>query len=389
MAKRASRSTSLGQAAQSELMQGQDTPAEAPEEQITETPVEPEAPPETPEPEAEPEPETPADPESPSFLSRLGELGFEGVETEQDAQERLIEAYRQQQEQIEAAQQERQQLEQLARYGNQYLAQLREQERSQTQGQAPSQQAPTQQTGERQEAPDPWWRPPEYDARWVEKWREMDPQTGQPRWKADTPPEVISKTQAYTEYVDDWQYRLLTNPLEALRPAVFGALQEDPAQTQQIFEPMFERYYQARRQQEDNQAFWQQVRQENEDWMFERDPRTNKPTGKLTREAEEVVRLGDSLIQGGLTDPAMAWEAARAMYANRLAASQPAESAAPAPTPQETRQQKRRDFTRAHAGSVASRGGSTRRETQEPAVQNANLSPGRQVVQMMEDNGDL
>ena len=69
-------------------------------------------------------PETPETPEAPDPLARYRELGFENVESPEEANERLMQAYRQQMADVQSLLQQQEELKTLAQYGNQYLQQL-------------------------------------------------------------------------------------------------------------------------------------------------------------------------------------------------------------------------------------------------------------------------
>lgn len=72
---------------------------------------------------------------------------------------------------------------------------------------------------------------PPFDPRWVNM-VERDPLTGALRAKADAPPDVPAKLQAYAAWENEWQRKLLSDPTEALGPVI-------EQRVQQLFEKQF------------------------------------------------------------------------------------------------------------------------------------------------------
>lgn len=358
-----------------ELLEGQTAVSEEPELNI---PAEPEVPEET---VVEDEvsgisQETPA---TPTFVEQVSSLGFADVSSDDEARARLLDAWQKQQEELQRYQRERPNLEQFAEYGRQYVASLQQQPQQRT----PEPAAPAEQ-------PKPWWNPPQVELSWFERYREIDPATQEVRWKQNTPPEVLSAAQAYQRHIEDWATGLTQQPDKVLPPVIEGILREKQEFVRDLVRPLFEEFYGSLRETETQQQFISRVTQENADWLYEKDPMTNRPTTKLSRDGEMVVRFINEAQQDGITNVQRQWE--RAMRDYRLAMLETSTTEQQkSVTAQQAAQQMRQQHLRrtAAAQSVPSRGGSVQKPTDaRPArKQNEHQSRGHDLLAQMEADG--
>jgi hypothetical protein len=350
---------------------------EAVETPVVETPeVTPEAVSDTPAPDSpvDAAAEIPTPAPQPSFLDQLSELGFQDIADEDQARTRAIEAIRQQRADLERQQKERSNLETFAEYGRQYIASLQRQ---------PEPAQPPQAEAK------PWWNPPQFEPGWIERYRQVNPETQEVEWKKDTPAEVIAKTQAYVQYRDEWVDGLTNRPQDVLPPAIKSVLAADREFLRQLVQPIIEETYQSRRQQETQEQFVARIQQENADWLYEKDPLTNQATRKLTRDGELVMQRLDALEAAGVQDPQQQWDLAMELFnAGRLQTQVGQQQQTL--TAQQTAQQMRQQHLQraAAATSIPSRGGSVpKRETREPRRQNEHQRPGHDLLAQMEEDG--
>lgn len=314
--------------------------------------------------------------EPPSFIQQLSDFGFADVQSDSDAQTRVVELLRQQKQDLERMQGERESLEQFANYGRQYVQQLQQGSRVVSPAGA--------------EETKPWWTPPHVDMTWYDRYREIDPETNAVRWKRDTPANVISAAQAFETHVQDWASELATRPQEAFHKGTFGTLREHKEELKQLLQPLIEEIYSSRRSVETEQDFLQRIEQENADWLYQIDPRTNEPMyGKWSQDGALMIQFMNQEREAGISSAQDQWTRAKdRMELQLLRAS--AKQDKTATTAQQAAQDKRSQHLRRAATreSIPPRGGSvTRQETREPRPQNANLSMGQQLIQQMEEEG--
>ena len=315
-----------------------------------------------------------------SFIQQLSEFGFSDVQSDQDAQSRVLDLLRQQKQEMERMQSERESLQQFANYGRQYVEEL------QQGGRVVSGQQPTAAPQETKS----WWTPPHVEMSWYDRYREIDPETQAVRWKRDTPASVVSAAQAFETHVQDWAAELATRPQEAFHKGTFGTLREHKDELKQLLQPLIEEIYASRRSVETEQDFLSRIEQENAEWLYQVDPRTNQPQyGKWSPDGAMIVQFMNAERDAGIASVQEQWNRARDRMELQLlrSSSQQDKTAVKA---QQTAQEMRHEHVRRAAASktISPRGGSvTRRETREPQPQNANLSMGQQLVQQMEEEG--
>ena len=210
---------------------------------------------------------------APAFVSELAELGFTDVADEQEGQRRLLESYRLAQQQQQQLAEQMQQLAPWVQYGRQYYEQLGDPSFQQymAQRQTPAAQQP-QQPGER-----PWYMAPQYDAELVARYRQATVgQDGQIAydWKPNTPPEVRRQYEQYQQHTELVSDRLVRDPYNAIGEIAQAALLP---QIQQMLDSYFAERVDRVRQQEQITQTAQGLIESNADWLYERDPRTNRP----------------------------------------------------------------------------------------------------------------
>lgn len=294
--------------------------------------------------------EVPSDEPDPIDIYR--DLGFTDVESAEDGQARLAEAYRQQQEQLQRLQYEQQQLSQLAQYGNQYL-----QQQQQSQEPEPQQE-------------DSWWSPPQVNVDLVQQYRVRD-EHGNYQWRQDTPPELRLQAEAHERYIEQWADRLVREPQKVL-----------PEIISKEFDRLFEERYSQRVSEERKLARIQQIQKENQGWMYEKDPRTNQParnpdgTYRFSPAGEAAMHFASEAEQYGITDPDRQWA-----YVTRMLQAMSA---------QQPRKDPRMEHLQRHASNPPDRSGS--QETPEQPMkrpQNPNQSPGETLVELLAAEGQM
>jgi hypothetical protein len=325
----------------------------------------------------------------------VGELGFDVQDTQQ-AQNVLLDSYRQAyehnqqwQQYNDQQQQQNQQQQQLAQQG-QYFQQL---------SQDPSFQNWAQNYGKEQPQAEPeveeeqhWWSPPEVSEDDIKTWREprQDVQTGQWNWdwKQGTPPEVMQAAEKYVGYHTDWADNLARNPQEVL-----------PQIIEQEFDKLFvDRYgqlldeFQDRQNVQQEQTTIGEINQRNADWVYQRDPAGNfmRDAGgqlALTPEGQEAVGYVTNLRQQGMTDPEQIWNVATQMMAGRIATGM-LQQQQQAQQHQVVNQQRNMEHLQRGAGYIPNREGSVApAEAPSYTSQNPHLSVGDKLRQQALSDG--
>lgn len=187
------------------------------------------------------------------FLTRLADLGFEGVEDRSQAEQRLIEAF------VEQRQQSQTQAQQFEQWRRQMEAELAAQRR--VEQRQPQQQQ--QQKGHLASI-----KPPHVDMDLARKYMvpETDSEgkaTGGWGWKADTPSELKGQVEAYQTHLAKWQEDLLTRPHEVL-PKIF----------QEVAAPMIQQYLGQYQSEVGTQSAVERFMEESKDWAYQKDPVT-------------------------------------------------------------------------------------------------------------------
>ena len=323
------------------------------------------------------------------FLAELQQLGFKDVDSEEAARQRLLEAYRTEQQRREQYESQLQQFAPLLQYGRQYLERMQDPEFAQFAAQRQSRvQQPPQ-----PEQPKSWWTPPEYNPAVADRYREVDPTTGQVRWKENTPIDVRTAYDSHQAYIQNWAEQLVRDPVKALDGFRQQVLEEAKS--------LIRRDWEQTQQQQTQQQFIQQVEQQHSDWMYQRDPRTGEvlrnfdgqmvPTAWGQRALEYVTEAN----QYGIPSPQARWEYAlarvKADYADAMWRQQQVTPAAasttsPASTLDQTIASTKNNILergRVNNGNLAApnrTGSEDRVDTPSRRSQNSKLSPGRKFL---------
>ena len=337
------------------------------------------------------------------FQQQVSELGFE-VENSQQAQETLLDSYKQAydynqqwqsyyEEQEKQKQQMQQQMQQQAYQMQQMqgMAQAQQQYLAMQQMQQMQQQQPEPEP--QYEEPQGWWAPPEFDRDEVKRWRvqQRNPQTGQWfwTWKNNTPKELIRSTEDYVNYRDKWRENVLDNPQEIL-----------PKVIEQEFDKLFADRYGAIMEQQQYRQFQAnqfkqaaEINQRNADWVYERDAVSGEylrdGMGQLvmTPEGQQVVGHIHSLRQQGITDPNQLWDLSSQLLAGDLAQRRLETQTQQLHAAQAAQERNMRHLQRG-AGYIPNREGSVAPpEAPSPVSQNPSLSPGDKLRQQALSDG--
>jgi hypothetical protein len=150
-------------------------------------------------------------------------------------------------------------------------------------------------------------------------------------WKPGTPEALKEAFDNYTLYKNQWTEKFVDNPPEALKPA-FDDLR------QQILEEVKSLYGETMQQQTQEQ-FLSTFERDNSDWLFAKDPLTQKPLpSQLTPDAE---RWFGEAERYGITNPQLICQ--YALEQRQRAA--PLQASTPAPTPAQVADEKKRAIT--------------------------------------------
>jgi hypothetical protein len=296
-------------------------------------------------------------PAQPSLVDTLSNLGFQDV-SDDNAQDRLVQSFSQQQQQINELRRQNEQMQQLAAYGNQYL----HQQQAQSQPQQPQQEG--------------WWAPPDVDTELINKFR-VRGEDGRMSWRQDTPPEIRSRGEAYDAYVEKWADDLVNRPHEAL-PKIIEA----------EFDRLFQERYQSVSEQQRQEQVMNAIITENSNWIYQLDPVTNRPAvgvdgrPRVTQAGQVAMQHLQRAESMGIQRPEDQWQ----FVMTALAAN--------APRQQEQAPQSREDSNMDHlrraAQNTANRDGSL--ETPEQPLstsQNKNLSAGHKLLAELRADGQI
>lgn len=277
--------------------------------------------------------ETPA--QSP-FVQTLSKLGFENVSDEKEGFQRLADAYSRLKEDTSA--QIRQALAELK--------QSHQPEPPQTQAEGSS-----------------WWKPPAVDEALASRFRTPDG-----NWKEGTPPEIRQSVEALEAYRTRFASQLVADPKTALAPLL-----------KEFFAEQFKEQYSQVSAQEQERRFFAEV-QSKHDWIWEKDPVTQRHTQRFTPEGAQFNEKVIELEGRGLTTQDAFTIAMELREARKAVAKQP--------TAQEVSQvneQKKLDLLHRAAPGLQRAGSLPKPGTDPP--RNRNLSFGQQVLQEMQSRG--
>lgn len=349
-------------------------------------------------------PAPPSDPSSPpepvqerSFIDQLAELGFRDLEDEDQARARLLESYRDMDSRVSELQQRQQQLEQLSNYGKQYLELMQNPKFQEIQGGG----APAQPEPQTTQQSEPWWNPPKYDPAVIERYRQLDQNTGEYTWKENTPAQVRADAEAYATYMDNWAAALVSRPNEVLPPAVEQIITQDPNVSnaiQRLIDERVQAQLGSAFTEREEMEYFRSVEEENRDWLYARDPRTNEvardPGGNpiFSEAGQQVAGYLEAAANMGIEDPRHRWQYAVEQHElAQLRSGRVQQNTAQ--QAQQTAEQRRMEHLQRGAGAnnIPPRSGSIP-PAENPGIrsQNPNLSAGEKLLdQMRADGADL
>jgi len=378
-----------GQALLSGMSDGSGSATE-PETEPIETAVVTPEPASTPEPAVEPVAEPVA--AAPSYLDRVKELGFENVANDQDAFDRLAEAYRQREQQLAQVQNEYQRAQPFVQYGQQYIQQLQNPDFARFQAQQSGRQAPAPEPAA---DPSKWWAPPQYDPTLISKYQEVVVDADGTKslgWKANTPAEIRAGVESFQVQKERWADELVSNPQKALTPFKQELKHEFMNEVRQMFDQVLG----STNKQREIETFADRIRTENSEWMYENDPRTggllaDPVSGDpvLSTQGQLATRYIQRAEQIGIQDPYEQWNYAVGMLNAYQTAQNQQQAPTPGPqmpvvTPAQVADTKKQELLARGRGanSIPSRGGSVppiESPARKTSAQNKNLSPGEQL----------
>lgn len=231
----------------------------------------------------------------PTLKDRVAELGFSDVESDEDAQQRLLEAFSQK---TQTEQQYQQQLEMLRWQMQALMAQQ-------------SQQVPAQ-TQQTQQQNQSWWTPPQTNEQLRQQYIAGKADDGTVQWKPNTPPQLIQEYDAEQSFYADWAQKLVRNPKEALSGFKNEILNEARQQIQAELAQQS--------QQRQAESFMEQQIRENEDLLYQKDPVTKQirrdfqGNALLTEAGVRMEGLLAQLEQTGVSSEIERWKLAQQLY---------------------------------------------------------------------------
>lgn len=327
-------------------------------------------------------PEHSDDSSSSTLLDRLREAGFQDIEDEEQATERLYDAFIDRDRQLSELREQVEQLRPLAALASEMIRGQSAVPRSETSGQIESKQEP--------KSPDvPWGEIPSLDMQLVYRYRERDPETGAWKWSQDTPADIRQKAEQYELAAEQWSNRLIYNPQEVFQKGTTWALVQaienrDPSVIEAL-DKYIEQKVGRKLEQQTEEQFIEQIERENP-WIYRTDPVTGKPvidpySGNPvpSDEGALVFHHIDRLRSQGVRDPRLLWE-----YAVAAVGRSQNQSSGDSSSQTESREQRNADFLRRHAETTPDRSGSL--DTPEKS-QNKNLRPGQKLLQEAQVSG--
>ncbi len=287
----------------------------------------------------------------PSLTEKLRDLGFQGVEKDDEALERLLAAY--EQEKKRAAESET-------------IARALAAERV-----APPK---AEATPEPEKPRTTWWNPPKVDQTLIQAFQVPGPD-GRPTFRDNTPPEVLRQAELATAHYQKWARDIIERP-DVVLPQIIRE------EAERLFEEKFNSVQQKTKQ----EGVREQFLRENGDWLFAKDPLTGQQ-GDLTPEGKKYDAWLSEAYNLGIED-----FGAQIKYANAMRSADAATRAAAAaqtPKPEETNETKKLDLLRRGGGNPDRGGTFPAPGAKSTPPQNRNLSVAEKLRDRMRQNGVL
>jgi hypothetical protein len=249
-----------------------------------------------------------AEPQAPTWTAFAQELGLQNVASDEDARQRLADAFSQREQDAKHYQEE---LSRASYLANQYLG-LQS---------SPEFQAYIAQRGQPQvpaapEQPKSWWQAPEVDLELAARYLTTvkDPMTGEDRqdWKPGTPQNLRDGYESLQAYRAKWADELVNNPKAAM-DRVFDS----------EFRPRAESLWAEMREKERRAGFAQAVDQRDRDILYEmrevvdpytgqkvnevvRDPYTGQP--RISQRGARIASYMERHRANGIEDPSVLYQ---------------------------------------------------------------------------------
>jgi hypothetical protein len=332
---------------------------------------------------ADPPEETPSEPERPALLNKLrGIAGFEDVQDEDTAIERLIESHRQ----ASAAGHQIEYLSKMADLGNKYL-----QDKI-----SPPAAEPPKPTEE-----GPWYEKSFKAATYNPLWDHFltKDEQGQDTFGPGTPPDVQQDYVAYQQALRENLQHFGANPGQFIAPLLEEAERRAEDRARKVFEEQTA--------ERDKQQYIRNVEQQNEEWLYAKDATGNRipdgqgswvPSPYGNRMQELIAEVSAPPEQGGwgVSSPQARWNAAvtllnqEIMQQQAQQQQQPPTPAAPVPTVDEQADEKRRDLlkrNRALSSRSTNRSGSEQPSHKPAPAQNGTINFRDRLRARLEKDG--
>ncbi len=306
---------------------------------------------------APPEAAAPETPAAPSIVDRVKQLGFQNVEADAEAVDRLVAAY--EQERKRAAEAET-------------IARALAADRSAPKAPELNSEEPKKGT---------WWNPPQVDTALISAFQVQGPD-GKPTFRDNTPPEVVQQAEKAAAFYQKWARDIIENPDKVLPNIILS-----------VVEPWFDKKYSSVQQQQQQETVRDQFLRENGEWLFAKDPLTGQ-AGDLSPDGKKYEGWLTEAAEMGISDFSAQIKYANALRSAELAAAKaaaPAPPAPPAPAPEpEKPVDKRMELLRRATNGTPDRGGSFPAPGATPATpQNRNVSAGDKLLARMRQEGTL
>jgi hypothetical protein len=289
---------------------------------------------------------------TPTLAERLKGLGFQGVEKDDEAVDRLVAAY--EQERKRAAEAET-------------IARALAAERTSPAKEEP--QRPAETTN------NVWWNPPKVDETLISAFQIVD-SNGQRTFRENTPAEVIQQAERLTAHYQKWARDLIEKP-DVVLPQII----------QSIVEPLIEKKLTTVHQTQKQEEVRDEFIRTNSEWLFTKDPLTGQ-AGDLSEDGKKFESWLGEAADIGITDYASQIKYANALRAADLAAKKVAARPPPAPAPVEQPVDKKMDLLRRGTNGNPDRGGSfpAPGARQQPP-QNRNIRVGDKLADRFREMG--
>lgn len=298
------------------------------------------------------ETQTPETPKTPTLAERLAGLGFQGVDKDEEAVDRLVAAY---------------ELERKRASEAETIARALAAERTAP----PKEEAPRQP----EQSGNSWWNPPQVDQNLISVFQVVDSE-GRRTFRDGTPPEVIQQAEKLTAHYQKWARDIIENP-DVVLPKIIQA----------VVEPLIEKKLNTVQQTQKQEEVRDEFIRTNSEWLFVKDPLTGQ-AGDLSEDGKKFEAWLGEAAEIGITDYSSQIKYANALRAADIAAKQAKAAPPPAPVPEEKPLDKKMELLRRGSNGNPDRGGSfpAPGARQQPP-QNRNIRVGEKLADRFREMG--